>query len=233
MTGLAPLAVARWPDVQTADRQLLVLPVGSTEQHGPHLPLDTDTRIAVALAEELHRRHPTVGLGPAIGIGASGEHAHFPGTLSIGTEALAAVLVELVRHASMHWRQILVVNGHGGNLMALRRAQATCAYEGRELTVVHAGVSDGDAHAGRTETSVLLHLCPELVRMDLAEPGTTTPMAELLERVTAVGVRTVSANGVLGDPTGAAAAEGVDIFARMAERVEAAAGPLLGGGARA
>src|SRR6516162_850493 len=113
------LAEARWPDVERGPRRLLVVPVGSLEQHGPHLPLDTDTRIAVAVAQRACAGRAGVGLAPAIAIGASGEHADFPGTLSIGHVALSTLLVELGRHASLHWPAMLLVNGHGGNVGAI------------------------------------------------------------------------------------------------------------------
>src|SRR5438045_1711401 len=88
------LAAARWPDVEAAPRRVLVVPVGSLEQHGPHLPLDTDTRIAAAVAARACAllAGDGIGLAPAIPVGASGEHADFPGTLSIGHVALSALL---------------------------------------------------------------------------------------------------------------------------------------------
>ena len=121
------LAGMRWPEVAGGPRRLLVVPVGSLEQHGPHLPLDTDTRIAVAVARRACAGRAGVALAPAIGIGASGEHAEFPGTLSIGTEALTACLIELGRHASLHWAALLLVNGHGGNAAAVEAAAGRSA----------------------------------------------------------------------------------------------------------
>lgn len=206
------LADARWPEVDAHPRELLVVPVGSLEQHGPHLPLRTDTLVAEAVAARLHAERPGSGLAPAVPIGASGEHAHFPGTLSIGTDALRGLVVELVRHASLHWPGVLVVNGHGGNRDALRGAVETCRTEGRRLEVVSLGLPGMDAHAGRTETSLLLHLAPELVRTDLAAPGRTEPVDRLLPALVAHGVRAVSPNGVLGDPAGASAAEGARLL---------------------
>ena len=161
-----PLADATWPEVDRSMRRLLLLPLGSTEQHGPHLPLDTDTVVAQHLARAVHARLPTTGLAPALPYGASGEHAAFPGTLSIGTEALAHVLVEFVRHAASSWEHVLVINGHGGNAEALRRATDETNVEGRSLTVEHAaaGGSRADPHAGYRETSLLLYLTPSRVR---------------------------------------------------------------------
>ncbi len=94
-----PRAFPTWTEVAAAGGHcLLVVPVGSFEQHGPHLPLDTDTRIAVAIAEAVADL-PYVVVAAPLAYGASGEHAGFAGTLSIGTEVLAEVLVELVRSA--------------------------------------------------------------------------------------------------------------------------------------
>ena len=104
-----------------------------------------------------------VALAPALTIGASGEHAAFPGTLSIGAEALTTCLVELGRHASLHWPALLLVNGHGGNVGAVQAAAGRLRYEGRAAFAWHAAMPDGDAHAGRAETSVMLALDPDPV----------------------------------------------------------------------
>ena len=197
------LAGARWPDVEAGTRQLLVVPVGSLEQHGPHLPLDTDTRIAVAVARRACAGRAGVALAPAFGVGASGEHADFPGTLSIGTEALTACLIELGRHASLHWP-------------AVEAAITRLRYEGRSALAWHAGLPDGDAHAGRFETSVMLALAPGAVRLDAAEPGEVRPIGQIIPVLRERGVRAVSGNGVLGDPAGASAAEGERLLGRLA-----------------
>ena len=226
------LASAHWPEVEAGTRRLLVVPVGSLEQHGAHLPLDTDTRIAVAVAERACAGRAGVGLAPAIAIGASGEHAGFPGTLSIGHVALSAVLVELGRHASLHWPAMLLVNGHGGNVAAISDARERLRAEGRDCQVWHAGVRTSmlaagdvalvpDAHAGRVETSIMLALAPGDVRLDAAVAGDTRPLAEIMAGLRTGGVRQVSPNGVLGDPSGASAAEGETLLALLADDLAA------------
>jgi len=206
------LAGATWPQVEaTGRRSVLAIPLGSLEQHGPHLPLDTDSRIAGAVADGLARRCSGVGVAvaPVLSYGASGEHADFPGTLVVGHEVLADLLVELVRSARGSFAGVVFVNAHGGNGEALALARERSAAEGDDVLVWRALTpAGGDAHAGRTETSLLLAIDPGAVRLDLAEPGCTEPIAELLPRLRAEGVRPVSSNGVLGDPTGASVEEG-------------------------
>src|ERR1700733_4441841 len=222
------LAQARWPEVERGPRRLLVMPVGSLEQHGPHLPLDTDTRIAVAVARRACAGRAGVALAPPLPVGASGEHAAFPGTLSIGSEALASCLIELGRHASLHWPALLLVNGHGGNVTAVEEAVERLRYEGRACLAWHARLPGGDAHAGRSETSIMLALAPAAVRLDAAEPGDVRPLASILPLLRERGVRAVSANGVLGDPAGAPAREGERLLARLADSLNAAMDQFLG-----
>jgi len=220
-----PLGERAWPEV--GGPSVLVVPLGSCEQHGPHLPLDTDTRIAVACAEALAGRRPGVVVAPAVAIGASGEHESFPGTLSIGTLALETVVVELVRSAlppagsarPRPFAGVVLVNGHGGNVEAVARAVSLLTDEGRPVLVWHPHVPDGDSHAGRTETSLLLHLSPEVVRRDRIEVGSTARWREIGDVVRARGLAAVSANGVLGDPTAATADEGEQLFVTLVDQL--------------
>ena len=222
--GLGHLA---WPEVAPS---VLVVPLGSCEQHGPHLPLDTDTRIAVACASALAGRRDGVLVAPAVAIGASGEHEAFPGTLSIGTVALEALLVERVRSAlpptgsarPAPFRGVVVVNGHGGNVEAVGTAATLLADEGRDLLVWHPSVPGGDSHAGRTETSLLLHLAPSAVRVDRIEAGSTARWREIGDVVRARGLAAVTANGVLGDPTAASVEEGRRVFDELVSHLCAA-----------
>lgn len=213
------LATLTWPET-AGDSRLLVVPVGSLEQHGPHLPLDTDTRIAVAAAYALADRRGDLVVAPAVSYGASGEHQSFPGTVSVGQDALELFLLELVRSASATYRRILLVNGHGGNTGPLRRIADRACYEGRDVRIWHAYVPGGDLHAGRVETSLLLALHGAAVRMERAEVGSTAPHDEIWPRMRTEGVRAVSPNGVLGDPTTASAAEGEAILAGLVDQLE-------------
>lgn len=193
----------------------LVVPLGAVEQHGPHLPLDTDTRIAAAVAEQICTRldDASVIVAPPLAYGASGEHEGFAGTVSIGHEALLALLVEYGRSACRWAARLLFVNGHGGNALTLRSAVSRLRYEGRDVAWFPCAFADADAHAGYTETSVLLHISPELVaESERRVPGNCTPVAALLEPMRAGGVAAVSATGVLGDPRAATAAAGAGLF---------------------
>jgi mycofactocin precursor peptide peptidase len=215
------LATACWPDLVDLQRCLLLVPLGSTEQHGPHLPFDTDTRIAAAVASGLARRRPEVIVAPPVSFGSSGEHAGFPGTLSIGQDAVQLLVVELVRSAD-DFAGVVLVSGHGGNAEPLARAVDRLTTEGRRVLLWPATVTGGDAHAGRVETSLLLALAPELVRLDRAAAGNPAPVSELLPAMRSGGVRAVSPNGVLGDPTGARSEEGRLLLEAMVADLDAA-----------
>jgi mycofactocin precursor peptide peptidase len=203
------LGGATWPEVGAVGRAaVLAVPIGSLEQHGPHLPLDTDTRIAVELATGLARARGDVVVAPAVAYGASGEHADFPGTLLIAHTVLAELLIELVRSARSSFAGVVLISAHGGNHEALSLVSARCRADGDDVVIWTARTPGGDAHAGRTETSLMLAIEPAAVRLELAEAGCTEPLDVILPRLRAVGVRPVSSNGVLGDPQGANAPEG-------------------------
>jgi len=193
---------------------VLAVPVGATEQHGPHLPLSTDTDLAVALCARLAAARPGVLVAPPLAYGGSGEHEDFPGTLSVGTEAVELLLVELCRSATRTFSRVLLVSTHGGNADAVRRAGRRLRAESRDV-LAWVPAWEGDAHAGRAETSLELALAPGRVRLDRAEAGNSRPLTELMPGLRRSGVRAVSPNGVLGDPAGASAAEGAALLARL------------------
>jgi mycofactocin precursor peptide peptidase len=254
------LADTTWPEIgeRGAAPTTLLVPLGATEQHGPHLPLGTDAAIAVALAEGAAARIPAALVAPVLPYGSSGEHQDFPGTLSIGAEATELILVELGRSATETFPRVLFVNAHGGNAAPLAAAVARLRDEGRDVRAWSPRFG-GDAHAGRTETSLILALeaapaerrrpsppsadrgRPELTPSDRGRPtlsiglrrstavrpafaaaGNTAPLAELIDDLRDVGVRAVAPNGVLGDPTGASAAEGRALLGAAVEDLLAA-----------
>jgi mycofactocin system creatininase family protein len=199
---------------------ILAVPIGSTEQHGPHLPLGTDSDVALAVARGLAGRMPDVAVAPLVAYGSSGEHAGFAGTLSIGQAALELLLLELGRSAGETYRRQVFVSAHGGNADTVSRVVRQLRAESRDVLLWTARW-DGDAHAGVTETSLQLALDPGRVRTERAEPGNVAPLAELLPALRAGGVKAVSPNGVLGDPTGASADAGRALLETMTDDLHA------------
>ncbi len=210
MTQLGSLTSAEAAE-RAAAGAVLAVPVGSTEQHGPHLPLSTDADLAMALCARLGAEGASVVVAPPLAYGSSGEHEGFAGTISIGQEATELLLTELGRSATRTFSRVLLVSTHGGNTEAVRRAVARLRHESRDVSV-WLPRWHGDAHAGRAETSLQLALAPATVRLDRAEAGNTTRIAELMPVLRAAAVRGVSPNGVLGDPAGASADEGAAMF---------------------
>ncbi len=202
--------------LNTSPSIVLVLPLGSFEQHGPHLPLDTDTIIIDAVVAQALETSTidsdSFMVAPTIAISASDEHAGFPGTLSTGSAALADSVVAICRSAS--WTQgICIVNGHGGNTDALASITSALTYENIRHSMWSLPSYEGaDMHAGHTETSVMLHVAPAKVQTDLIEPGTVGDASSLLAQMRTSGVAGVSANGVLGNPTTATSEHGVAVM---------------------
>lgn len=203
-----------WTDVGAP---IVIVPLGSCEQHGPHLPLHTDTTVASELARALAASRTDCVVAPSVAISASGEHAGFPGTLSIGTTVMTDVVVELARSAD--WAAgVVFVNGHGGNHDALRRAAEVFERERRRVLIWWPNLPEADPHAGHTETSLMLALVPDEVRLDRREPGPVPTMAALTRH----GVRALSPNGVLGDPTDADADSGAALFEQLVDQLRTA-----------
>ncbi|SDU83556.1 creatinine amidohydrolase [Gordonia westfalica] len=220
MTGPSTLGQCSWPDLD-GKVITLVVPLGSVEQHGPHLPLDTDTRIASAVADVVCERLVAEDIlrAPDLNYGASGEHEGFAGTISIGHDALRGMLIEYGRSACRWARRIVFVNGHGGNTRTLIDAVTRLRYEGRDAAWFPCAFPGADAHAGFTETSVLLHVSPSMVDTARAVAGNREPVGALLGAMREGGVGAVSPNGVLGDPTEATADEGRRLVAEVTDRL--------------
>lgn len=203
----------------------LLIPLGALEQHGPHLPLSSDSTIAAAVCARVAERLRSTGrpalVAPVLGYGASGEHEGFPGTVSIGTEALQQVVLELVRSARRWCRQVVLVTGHGGNAEALTTAVTRLRHEGHDVVWTSCAEPGWDAHAGHAETSMMQALRPDQVGAPPFVPGAREPVADLLPRLRSGGVAAVSPSGVLGDPRQATPADGRAHLEQLAGRIAA------------
>ncbi|WP_298337141.1 mycofactocin biosynthesis peptidyl-dipeptidase MftE [Ferrimicrobium sp.] len=206
--------------------RVLVIPIGSIEQHGPHLPIGTDSHITTALIEELCRlRGDRLLLAPPLPLSASDEHSSFQGTFSMGTNLLASLLKVLTTNDPVQSRTLLV-SAHGGNLPAFLTASQPFwiprthvlveAAAQWELPADARGIWEPDAHAGRTETSVMLALRPDLVHLNQAVSGYNGSLSSVGTILASDGIRGVSSSGVLGDPAGANREEGLAILAALA-----------------
>ncbi|MGH3627642.1 MAG: mycofactocin biosynthesis peptidyl-dipeptidase MftE [Sciscionella sp.] len=194
-----------------AARCVLLIPLGATEQHGTALPYTVDSEIATALAGRIALDRSDTVLAPTVAYGASGEHAAFAGTLSIGAEATELVLVELGRSADA-FAGVLFVCCHGGNAEPLRSAVTLLRAEGRDVRAWAPRGEHTDSHAGAAETSAMLALRPASVRSEALQAGNTADLRELLPAVRAGGIAAVSPNGVLGDPREASAERGARLL---------------------
>jgi creatinine amidohydrolase len=232
-----------WTEVAARRPRLAIVPLGATEQHGPHLPLATDTLIADALAARLAARHPDAIALPALPVGCSAEHLGFPGTLDLSAETLVAILGDLVRALARHGvGEAFVFSAHGGNVAALRAAVPALAASGPGIRIgaatdldalttrLHAeaarfGVAPQAAghHAGEIETSIMLALHPELVRVDAVAPGYVSPLADA-QAIFYPDLRRHAPDGTVGDPRGASALRGSRYLAAWVEVLDAALG---------
>ena len=212
------------------DNAVVVAPVAALEQHGPHLPVQVDSRLATEVSHRAARKaydtRPTVVL-PVVWSGLSEHHMPFGGTITLDYTTLYAVFRCIVDSVRRHgFRDVLILNGHGGNIAASQVMAQDLTRELDDVTVVAATywleaasrlapILDEQStvlHAGEAETSMMLHLTPELVDdSDLASLKTEADLSFL-----AVGegsyrwrdLTAVTPNGVLGDPSTASATKG-------------------------
>jgi creatinine amidohydrolase len=234
------------PEVETiASRNALVVqPIASVEQHGPHLPCYTDSLVAeglVARAVALTPADVEVWTLPVIAYGKSNEHLGFPGTISLSAETLIAVCRDVGRSvARSGFRKLAFVNGHGGQPhlleMVARDIREETGLMVFPLFPYRLGVPDGvvsspeeqalGIHGGELETSLVLALEPDAVHMDRAEPGDdrVRKLYADLQHLSLEGAlptawltRDLSDNGVIGDPTRASAERGERALAHLAE----------------
>ena len=199
---------------------IAVVPLGSWEQHGPHLPLDTDTIIAStlcvrALKEVGDRR--VLMLAP-VNYTASDEHGGFAGTSSIGDENAERTFTLIARSLSEnspHLRGVMFVNGHGGNVTSMNASSSALAHHGvPHMFWTPTFTTDGDLHAGHVETSVIMAIDMNYVRDLDAAVGAVGDPHDIISRVKEHGVQAVSPSGVIGDAAMANATFGDQVLAR-------------------
>jgi creatinine amidohydrolase/Fe(II)-dependent formamide hydrolase-like protein len=235
------LAELTWPEAKKCFKEvdIALLPVGSTEQHGPHLPLDTDSfdaeYLALKVAEGCSDPKPLVF--PAIPYGVSYHHEDFSGTLSISPDTLSRFVYEIGMSAARHGvRKLVIINGHGGNSPALHFAGQMINRDARIFTCVDTGeTSDpdikaiaetpNDVHAGEIETSTALAVRPELVRLRAVKSFVPRFSSRYLDFTSkrSVGwyarIAKISEKGVLGDPTKASSEKGRKMWDIMIRRL--------------
>jgi creatinine amidohydrolase len=231
-----------WPEVRDAldgGVTTAIIPSGSTEQHGTHLPLCVDTRHATAIAVAVAQRLGNCLVTPTVAVGCSPHHMAFPGTLSLAATTFEQIHADYCRSLAQHgFEAICCFSTHGGNFEPLREAEPRLdAIAGPRCRVV--AFTDMDAflgvwqaaveaqaeaplrlggHADIAESSVMLALEPELVHEDLAGPGFTGEMtSERRKEMIAKGVIALSATGVLGNPSGMNRDLGIDCLRRMTD----------------
>ncbi len=225
------LAEATWTDLDALETDLAILPVGSAEQHGPHAPLETDTLTAVAVAEagEAAYNGP-VAVAPPFTYGISEEHRAFSGTLWLSPDTFRAAVRDVATSLMAHgWRKVVFVNGHGGNIDALREVAADITrHEDGYATAFTWFQAVGEhtaemGHAGPLETAMLRAHYPELVREDRVEAAKADASDRWGDWTSGVNLAVdtdeFTENGVVGDPTAGDAALGEELTELAAENL--------------
>jgi len=229
---------------------ILCLPLGSFEQHGPHLPLDTDTVLAEAFTQAIIARYGEkydLWQLPALSLGLSREHAWAPGTISLTVDTMTALLHNIASEVTraLPTRNLVVVNGHGGNrgiLEALGRELSAdfglnfCALHLGAMISPPSGATFTEIHGGKDETSAMLALAPHLVRRDLiaqAKPpkDAGAVQALILDPTTSWPWTSddprIAHLGIIGDAQAASAEHGQAIVARAVEGAKSAFDRML------
>ena len=226
-----------WADIKSEienGRDTVIVPFGSTEQHGRHMPLGTDAVLGDEFGWALAGRLGAF-LAPTVRFGCSEHHLSFAGTISLSDETFQRIVIDVVASLSRHgFRRIVLLPTHGGNFKPLAEAIAelrpvddvkVIAFTDFDGLVKAAFESSGSygvnpaqsgAHSGEWETSLMLALRPEQVKMDRAVTGFVGPLSEIMEKVFD-GIQNLDENGVLGDPGPATAAAGEQYFEEMIE----------------
>jgi len=230
-----------WPDIKRAIESgftTAVVAVGSTEQHGPHLPTMTDARIGEDVAERVARKLGRALLARTIAVGLSEHHMAFAGTISLKPETLLLVLRDYTASLARHgFTRIVFIPMHGGNFATVRQAieEGRRAHPGIDVTgftdmpglmkllarnSADYGVSVevAGSHSGESETSMMMALEGRLVAVNRFAPGYLGPFGEAERKLMfEKGMPALSANGILGDPRTASAEKGEVYLERLAD----------------
>lgn len=230
-----------WSQIKAAidaGQRTVVAAAGSMEQHGPHLPLQTDTLLGTFLVEAIVERLPKVFQGPTIPFGVSEHHMPFAGTITLDKEAFKTVVRQYVASLASHgFETVFIVPSHGGNFAPLRELEEeTGGSIGGARFVAYSDLNafiqpmfevaekDGvtaaqaGAHAGEAETSLVLAANESLVEMDYAEEGYVGDFGpEAQKAIFERGMIALTNNGILGDARPATAARGIAYRDAMAD----------------
>jgi creatinine amidohydrolase len=232
MNAFLEAGTARLPEIRefAARYPFAILPVGSTEQHGPHLPLDTDNRIAERIALETARR--SVGLIlPTVPLGYAWVWRDVPGTLTLRFDTYMRMVRDIAESLE-RWniKAVFLLSGHGSNPQPIKHAVRELIHDQLGIKVlfdVYAGLDQmlkeadskrwhTEIHAEEIETSMMLAIAPDLVRMDLAEADYPPVPADYAKSELSMGH--LMRSGVFGDPGAATAEKGQRWLDLAAER---------------
>lgn len=222
------LADVPWTDLETVETDRALIPVGSTEQHGPHAPLGTDTITATAVAEAgADAMTDEVVIAPPIPVGIAEEHRSFTGTLWVSPDTFRAYVYEYVESLTHHgFDRVVLVNGHGGNAAALREVAARLTRDEIATVVPFTWFDAVDTelpmgHGGARETSLLQSVHPDLVHDERCADAAANASDQWGEWQSgtniAYDVEEFTENGVVGDPTLADASHGDELLTDAAE----------------
>lgn len=219
------LSDVAWTDADNVETDIALLPVGSTEQHGPHAPLGTDALIASGIASAGADRYADdVVVGPTIPIGVAEEHRQFTGSLWVTEETFRRYVRETIESLTHHgFNRVVIVNGHGGNIDALRESCAAISRHDGVYAVPYTwfnAVSGEMGHGGPLETALVRHLYPDLVREDRIDDARDGAVDRWGEWQSGTNLAYDSAeftdNGVVGDPSRGDDARGAELLAEAA-----------------
>lgn len=236
-----------WKMIQAALQDgydMVIIPSGSVEQHGPHLPIITDAAIGEAEAARVAEKLGRAFAAPVIRPGLSAHHMAFPGSLTLTPETYVRELEEVCLSLARHgFKYLVLTSAHGGNFDAIQQSagkiEAAIREKGYSAAVIPyvdlqdyievqqqvlvkefgGRVEEASGHADVVETAMMLAIHPELVKMEKAEPGWMGDLFEVEEKLHKEGMQALTKNGILGDPRRATAEMGRRVFDVMTDHM--------------